>query len=60
MIRLIAISSASLVAILMTSCGCCTSDSKPPKLRPLPEFREIEAAPTTAPTQSSVVIENTK
>jgi hypothetical protein len=60
MTRLIAIASASIFAALLTSCGCCTSDSKPPKLRPLPKFREIEAAPTTTPTDSPVMIENTK
>jgi hypothetical protein len=51
MIRLFVLTFASIVAILSTSCGCCTSDSKAPRLRPLPKFQEIEAAPTGDPVQ---------
>lgn len=60
MIRLIAIVTASVIAASLSSCICCTSDPKTPKLRPLPKFREIEAAPTTAPGDSPVAIEPTK
>ena len=33
----------SAFAFLAVSC-CCTSDTKPPGLRPLPNFQEIQAA----------------
>lgn len=56
MIRLFVLTFASITAILTSSCGCCNSDSKPPRLRPLPKFQEIETAPTEAPIQ----IERTK
>ncbi len=42
MIRLLLAISASAIAILATSCGCCTSDAEAPPLRPLPQFREIQ------------------
>lgn len=45
MIRLFVLTLASVVTILSSSCGCCTSDAKTPPLRPLPQFQEIEAAP---------------
>lgn len=51
MIRLFVLTFASIVTVLSTSCGCCTSDSKAPRLRPLPKFQEIEAAPTGDPVQ---------
>lgn len=51
MFRLFVLTSASITAILSSSCGCCTSDSKPPRLRPLPIFQEIETAPTEDPVQ---------
>lgn len=47
MIRIISALAASVFAFLAVSC-CCTSDVKPPGLRPLPQFREIEAAPAPA------------
>lgn len=56
MIRLFVLTFASVVAILSSSCGCCTSDAKTPPLRPYPKFQEIEAAPTGGPVQ----IERTK
>jgi len=36
------------ITLLAASC-CCTSDSKPPKLRPLPQFQEIQAEAPAAP-----------
>ncbi len=51
MIRLFVLTFASLATILISSCGCCTSDSKTPKLRPYPKFQEIEAAPVGDPVQ---------
>jgi hypothetical protein len=36
------------VALMAASC-CCTSDSKPPKLRPLPQFQEIQGEAPAAP-----------
>jgi len=46
MIRLFVLTFASVITILSSSCGCCTSDSEAPLLRPLPTFQEIEAAPS--------------
>ncbi len=48
MIRIISALVVSAFALLTVSCGCCTSEAKPPGLRPLPSFSEIETAP--APT----------
>ena len=46
---------ASALALLAASC-CCTSDSKPPGLRKLPQFQEIQVEqPAPAP-----VVEATK
>ena len=45
MIRIISALVTSVFAFLAVSCGCCTSDVKPPGLRPLPQFQEIQAAP---------------
>jgi len=36
------------VALMVASC-CCTSDSKPSKLRPLPQFQEIQGEASAAP-----------
>jgi hypothetical protein len=36
------------LASMLASC-CCTSDSKPAKLRPLPKFQEIQAEAPAAP-----------
>ncbi|WP_338288413.1 hypothetical protein [Luteolibacter sp. LG18] len=44
MIRILLVSGASLVALLSASC-CCTSQPKAPKLRPVPHFQELPAAP---------------
>lgn len=48
MIRIIASLVVSATALLTASC-CCTSDTKPPGLRPLPQFQEIESASAPAP-----------
>lgn len=53
MIRILTAFAAATVALVASSC-CCTSDSKPPKLRPLPQFQEI------APAAPAPVIEATK
>ena len=44
MIRILSALVASVFTLLAVSC-CCTSDSKPPRLRHLPRFQEIPAAP---------------
>lgn len=49
MIRILSALLASAFAMLAVSCGCCTGEAKPPGLRPLPQFKEIEAAPAPAP-----------
>lgn len=45
MIRLLLAIPVCVTAVLATSCGCCTSDSLAPPLRPLPHFQEIQTAP---------------
>lgn len=49
MIRFFLAISASAIAILSSSCGCCTSDASAPPLRPMPNFKEIPTTP--APVQ---------
>ncbi len=44
MIRILSAIAVSIFAMLAASC-CCTSDARPPGLRPLPQFHEIQAAP---------------
>jgi len=44
MIRILLAAGASLFALSAVSC-CCTSEPKPPRLRPLPRFQELPAAP---------------
>jgi len=48
MTRILAALVASVFALLTVSC-CCTGEAKPPGLRSLPKFREIETAPAPAP-----------
>lgn len=45
MTRIITALLASVSTLLLAACGCCTSDAKPPGLRPLPQFKEIQSAP---------------
>ncbi len=47
MIRILLALCASAIALTSVSC-CCTGESEAPRLRPLPKFKEIEAA-TPAP-----------
>lgn len=48
MIRILSAIVASVFALLSASC-CCTGEAKPPGLRPLPQFQEIQSAPAPAP-----------
>lgn len=48
MIRIATALVASVFALLTASC-CCTGEAKPPKLRPLPQFQEIQPAQAPAP-----------
>jgi hypothetical protein len=48
MIRILSALIVAATALLATSC-CCTGEPKPPRLRSLPHFQEIEAAPVMAP-----------
>lgn len=43
MIRIVTALVASAFALLSASC-CCTGEAKPPGLRPLPQFQEIQSA----------------
>jgi hypothetical protein len=45
MIRIFLAISASVIAMLSSSCGCCTSDVAAPPLRNMPQFREIPTTP---------------
>jgi hypothetical protein len=27
--------------VSLSSCGCCTGEERPPKLRPLPQFNDV-------------------
>lgn len=45
MIRIFTALIASALTLLAVSCGCCTGETKPPGLRPLPQFKEIQSAP---------------
>ncbi|MCW1887585.1 hypothetical protein OKA04_22805 [Luteolibacter flavescens] len=44
MLRIIAAVCLSAFAFASASC-CCTGEPKPAKLRPLPHFQEVPAAP---------------
>jgi hypothetical protein len=44
MIRILSVLVASVFALLAASC-CCTGEPKAPRLRSLPHFQEIQAAP---------------
>ncbi|MFT4175438.1 MAG: hypothetical protein QM627_02170 [Luteolibacter sp.] len=44
MIRILSAVLASAIAMFSVSC-CCTSEVKPPRLRPLPKFQEVETSP---------------
>jgi hypothetical protein len=52
MIRILTALVASVFALLTAAC-CCTSDAKPPGLRPLPHFQEIQTTETTTVDDSS-------
>jgi hypothetical protein len=55
-LRIAAVLGASALGLLSASC-CCTSEPEAPGLRPLPQFREIPAAPMPEPTP---IVEPTK
>ncbi|MEX1049031.1 MAG: hypothetical protein WED15_05865 [Akkermansiaceae bacterium] len=48
MIRILIAAVVSACALITASC-CCTGEVKPPGLRPLPQFQEIETTTTTTP-----------
>lgn len=48
MIRIFSALVVSAFALLAASC-CCTGEAKPPGLRPLPQFQEIQSVPAPAP-----------
>jgi hypothetical protein len=48
MTRILTALVASVFALLTAAC-CCTGEAKPPGLRAMPKFQEIEAAPAQAP-----------
>jgi len=57
MIRILTTFAAAAFALVTASC-CCTSDAKPPGLRALPKFQEIE--PAQAPEYAPAPIRATK
>ena len=52
MIRALSATAACAIALVSASC-CCTGESKPPRLRALPKFQEIQ--PATTPAEAPVV-----
>jgi hypothetical protein len=44
MIRILTLIALAATAVISSSC-CCTSDTKAPKLKKLPKFRDFPAAP---------------
>lgn len=44
-LRILTIAAAAAGTVLLSSCGCCTGEAKPPKLRPLPDFADIPVSP---------------
>lgn len=48
MIRILIAAVVCVCAFITASC-CCTGEVKPPGLRPLPQFQEIETTTITAP-----------
>jgi len=48
MTRILTALVASVFALLTAAC-CCTGEAKPPGLRAMPKFQEIEAAPAAEP-----------
>ena len=42
MIRLLTALVVSVFSLLSVSCLCCTGEAKPPGLRPLTQFQEIQ------------------
>jgi len=43
-LKLIVILSAAAGCGVLSSCGCCTGEEKPPALRPLPHFNDVPGA----------------
>ena len=41
LIQLIALAGVAAVALVLTSCGCCSGEAKAPPLRSLPKFKEL-------------------
>lgn len=41
--RILALLSTIAGAAVLSSCGCCTGEERPPKLRPLPKFNDVPA-----------------
>ena len=41
-LRILAIFAAAVGSIALSSCGCCTGEAKPPGLRPLPQFQDVQ------------------
>ena len=49
--------SAIAGGVALSSCGCCTGEEKPAKLRPLPHFKDV---PTPAPMPAPMPVEYAK
>lgn len=42
-LRILALFATAVGGIVVSSCGCCTGEERPPELRPLPQFRDVPA-----------------
>lgn len=52
--KILIMSATALSGIVLSSCGCCTGEERPPALRPLPQFRDIPHASVPAPAPTGV------
>ena len=60
MIRFLLTITASAIAVLSSSCGCCTGDAKAPSLRKMPKFKEIPTEPAQVEYTEPAKVEYTK
>ncbi|MGC6427634.1 MAG: hypothetical protein ACON5H_11655 [Akkermansiaceae bacterium] len=50
-VKVLSLAVIGVAAFAVSSCGCCTGESKVPPLRTLPDFKEI---PVDSPQEISV------
>lgn len=60
MLRLLLTITASVIAVLSSSCGCCTGNANVPSLRKMPKFKEISTEPAQVEYTEPAEVEYTK